>query len=79
MEIQVHFKGRNVITNLLVVFEDKDNITNKSEVIYRFKCAKAGCEEKYIGESGRSFGDRLKEHIRPPYMNMATPLEIASV
>ena len=46
--------------------KDKDNITDKSGVIYRFKCTQEGCKEEYIGESGRSFGDRPKEHLRTP-------------
>ena len=29
--------------------KDKDPITNKSGVIYRFKCSEDGCEEEYIG------------------------------
>ena len=45
---------------------DKDNATSKGRVIYRLKCTQEDCEEEYIGESGRSFGDRLKEHLRTP-------------
>ena len=40
--------------------------SQKSGVIYRFKCPHINCYEEYIGESGRSFGDRLKEHLRVP-------------
>ena len=36
----------------------------KSRVIYQFKCPHSNCQEEYIGESGRPFGDRLKEHLR---------------
>ena len=43
-----------------------ENKLQKSGVIYRFKCPHVNCSEKYIGESGRSFGDRLKEHLRAP-------------
>ena len=25
-----------------------------------------GCEDEYIGESGRTFGERFREHMRPP-------------
>ena len=38
----------------------------KSEVIYQFKCPHMECSEEYIGESGRTFEDRLKEHLRAP-------------
>ena len=52
--------------NLLIDPKDKDNITNKSGVIYRFKCTQEGFKEGYIGEMVRSSGDRLKEHLRAP-------------
>ena len=40
----------DTIRNLMVAPKDKDNITNKSEIIYRFKCTQAGWEEEDIGE-----------------------------
>ena len=43
----------------------KDPITNKSGVIYRYKCNEDGCEEEYIGESARTFAERFKEHQKP--------------
>ena len=43
----------------------KDNITNKSGVVYRFKCTQEGYKEEYTDESGRSYWDRLKEHLGP--------------
>ena len=46
--------------------KDTDNKLQKSGVIYRFKCAHINCLEEYIGESGRTFDDRLKEHLRAP-------------
>ena len=46
--------------------KDKDPITNKSGVIYRFKCSEDGCEEEYIGESARTFAERFKEHQKSP-------------
>ena len=63
--IQVHFKGSNTICNLLVAPKDKDSTVQKSGVIYRHECTQADCEEEYIGELGRTFGDRLKEHMSP--------------
>ena len=60
----MHFKEGNTIRNLLVALKAKDNITNKSGLVYRFKCTQVVCEEEYISERGRSFGDRLKEHLR---------------
>ena len=38
MGIQVNFKGGNTIRNLPVAPQDKDTITLKSKVIYRYTC-----------------------------------------
>ena len=64
--IQVHFKGGKIIKHLLVSPKDKDNIIKKNGVIYWFKCDSIDCEEEYIGESARTFGERYKEHLKVP-------------
>ena len=64
--IQVHFKGTNTIKTLLMDSKDRDSKLQKSGVIYKFKCPHINCPEEYIGESGRKFGDRLKEHLWAP-------------
>ena len=46
--------------------KDKDPITNKSGVIYRYKCSEHGCNKEYIGESARNFVERFKEHQKAP-------------
>ena len=38
----------------------------KSGVIYKYKCPDINCREQYIGESGRTFGDRYKKHLKAP-------------
>ena len=49
---------------------DRDHKLQKSGVIYRFKCPHINCPEEHIGESGRTFGDRLKAHLRvPPFIH----------
>ena len=58
--VQVHFKGGTNLKNLLVSPKDKDIITKKSTVIYWFKCDKIDCEDEYIGESSRTFGERYE-------------------
>ena len=60
------FKGANTIRELLVYPEDKDNILKKSGVIYRYKCSRVDCEDEYIGESGRTFAERFREHNKSP-------------
>ena len=62
----MHFKGSNTIKTLLMAPKDRDNKLQKSWVIYRLKCPHINCPEEYIGESGRLFGDRRKEHPRVP-------------
>ena len=64
--VQVYFKGGQTIRSLLMAWKDKDPITNKSGVIYRYKCNENGCEEEYIGESARTFAERFKEHQKAP-------------
>ena len=44
----------------------KDNVIQKLEVIHRYKCNRLECDEEYIGKSARSFGKRLKEHLKTP-------------
>ena len=50
----------------LVAPKDKDHITKKSGIIYRFKCDRLECDEEYIGDISRTFGERFKEHLKAP-------------
>ena len=64
--IQTYFKGSNTIRNLLVFPKDKDPMVNQSGAIYWFKCGDHSCDDKYIGETSRTFGERYKEHLKDP-------------
>ena len=64
--IQVYFRGGKTIKDLLVAPIDKDHITKKSGIIYRYKCDRVKCNEEYIGESARTFGERFREHLKCP-------------
>ena len=64
--VDVHFKGGQTLKNILVSPKDKDNITSKSSVIYSYTCGEIDCDEEYIGESGRTFRERYKEHLKAP-------------
>ena len=64
--VQVYFKGGNTIKNFLVASKDQDTIQKESRVIYRYKCDRVECDEEYIGESSRTFGERFKEHQKAP-------------
>ena len=64
--IQTHFKGGKTIKNLLVSPKDKDPMLNQSGAIYRYQCSNLGCDDEYIGETSRTFGERYKEHLKAP-------------
>ena len=63
--VAVHFNGGQTLKNILVSPKDKDTIANKNSVIYSYSCGNIDCDE-YIGESGRTFGKRIKEHLKAP-------------
>ena len=65
-DIQVHSKGTNTVKQLLMAPKDKDPKLAKSAVIYRYKFPNLNCTKQYIGESGRTLGDRYKEHLKAP-------------
>ena len=64
--VEVYFRGGSTIRDLLVHPKDKDTILKKSGVIYKYSCGRVDCGEEYIGESGRTFGERYREHMRAP-------------
>ena len=64
--IEMYFKGGNTIKELLIHPKDRDNILQKSGVIYRYSCGRVDCEDEYIGESGRTFAERFREYMRAP-------------
>ena len=64
--VQVYFKGGNTIKNLLMASKKQDTIQKKSGFIYRYQCDREECDEEYIGESSRTFGERYKEHLKAP-------------
>ena len=62
--VAVHFKGGHTLKNILVSAKDKDTMAKKNSVIYSYSCGRIDCEEEYIGESGRTFDERFKEHLK---------------
>ena len=64
--IQVHYKGTNTLRTLLGNPKDKDPKINQTGIIYHYKCPQINCPSVYIGESGWSLGDRVKEHFKTP-------------
>ena len=35
-------------------------------MVYRYKCDRVDCEDEYIGESGRTFAESFREHMKSP-------------
>ena len=64
--IQTHFKGNKTIKQILVKSKDKDPMDKKSEAICCYQCGDLTCNEEYIGETSRTFGERFMEHLREP-------------
>ena len=42
----------------------KTPMVNKSGAIYWFQCGDLTCDDEYIGETSRTFGERFKEHLK---------------
>ena len=64
--IQTHFKGCSTIKNLLVSPKDKDPMVSQSDAIYWYQCGDLTCDDEYIEETSRTFGERYKEHLKDP-------------
>ena len=64
--IQVHFKGTNTLRTALGNPKDKEPTVNQTGIIYQYPCPHINCPSSYIGESGRTIGDRIKEHFKAP-------------
>ena len=65
--IQVHYKVTNTLRTMLGNPKDKDPKSNNSWVIYHYKCPHINCPDAYIGESGRTLGECVKEHLKVPF------------
>ena len=64
--IQVHFKGNITIKQTLMKPKDTDPKDSRSGLIYSYKCPQLDCNDEYIGETGRTLGERRKEHLKQP-------------
>ena len=60
-DVGISFKTKNNIRHLLKINDNKKDIYNLSGV-YKLQCA--DCPLSYIGQTGRTFNIRYKEHIR---------------
>ena len=62
--VAVYFKGGQTLKTILVSPKDKDEMVKKDSIIYSCCCGEIDCDEEYIRESGRTFGERFKEHLK---------------
>ena len=64
---RVSVKPKLTIRNFLVHPKDKVDKLDKSEIVYKIPCK--SCDQVYIGETGRKFGTRMKEHLKDVEVN----------
>ena len=57
---------------MLLKPKDKDPVDRKSGAMYWYRCGELTCDEEYIGETSRTFGERCKEHLKEPHSFMHT-------
>ena len=60
--IRTSFQPTNTLRQVLVCPKDPVPKENRSGVIYQIPCSR--CLQTYIGQTGRTLGQRLKEHQR---------------
>ena len=63
--IQTHFKGNSTIKNLLVSPRTRTPWKGKVGPLL-VPIWDLACDEEYIGETSRTFGERFKEHLKEP-------------
>ena len=68
--IKVYFTWGKTIRSLLLVPKDKDLITKKGGVIYRYKCDRVECDEEYIGRVLRNIWGEVQRTPKEPFPNM---------
>ena len=73
--VDLAFKSPNTLRNKLVHPKDKSDKGDKTGIMYKIPCN--DCEDTYIGETGRSLKDRLKEHKRAFRLNYPTQSAVA--
>ena len=73
--IKCRFRSTDTLRNILSHPKDKISMDNTNNVIYQIPCS--DCDSVYIGETKRTFGQRVKEHKRAVQNGDLTKNEIA--
>lgn len=63
----IAYKSENTLHNILVHNKDPVPLLNQSGV-YRLECGSADCNAVYVGRTGRTLQQRIKEHLRSQKM-----------
>jgi len=58
----VYLIGKYVRYNLLVHPKEEHSVVHTGEFVYKIPCH--NCSSTYIGETGRSYGERQEEHSK---------------
>ena len=61
-QVQIIFKGCNILKSLLMHPKDKMPTQLHQDVVYQWTCPTKNCSSTYIGESSRCLESRVKEH-----------------
>ena len=54
-------------------------MVNQSGAIYWYQCGDLGCDDEYIGETSRTFGEKYKEHLKAPHPFITTVTKQATI
>ena len=60
IKTQVAYTGKKLSTCFNV--KDQSKFDHQHDVVYYADCPNKTCRENYIGESGRRFSERMKDH-----------------
>ena len=64
--IQTHFKGNRTLKQLLVNQRIRTPWTKRVESFTATSVGEVACNEEYIGETGRTLGERYRELLKEP-------------
>ena len=62
ISVRVFFKGTSTIKSLLMHPRDPIQDSQKTDILYSWKCPANNCTAEYIGETNRSLKERVSDH-----------------
>ena len=70
--IKTHFKRNRTIKNMLVKPKDKDPLDRKCGDIYWYQYGEPMCDDEYISETSRTFGEDIRNISKTPHPSLDT-------